>query len=106
MNFSASNPQQRLSPGQNMNMGMIPDFLNPMAQMSLPTHFQTPQFDPYRNFENQFPPVYRMNQNDFNYEENLVVDTKSLEEKKKWHLSEASRLCVEMNEHLQKANTC
>jgi len=29
-----------------------------------------------------------------------------LDDKKKWHLNEAGRLCNEMNEHLQQANSC
>jgi hypothetical protein len=78
--FSPLNPQRRLNPGPSMNMGMMPDFMNPMPHMPVIPQFTIPQFEPYRNFENQFPPpVYRTTQNDLNYEENLVVDMKSLE---------------------------
>jgi hypothetical protein len=80
--------------------------MNPMNQMAVPPQFQTPHLDPYRIYDNPFPPVYRMSQSELNYEENFVVNSKSLEEKKKWHLSEASRLCLQMNEHIQKSKDC
>ena len=81
MQFPPSNPQQRLNPGPTMNMGMMPDLMAPMPEMAVTPQFSIPQFEPYRNFENQFlpAPVYRTSQNEFNYEENLVVDMKSLE---------------------------
>jgi hypothetical protein len=53
--------------------------MNPMAQMAVPPQFQTPQFDPYRVYDNPFPPVYRMSQSELNFEENFVVNSKSLE---------------------------
>lgn len=53
--------------------------MNPMTQMAVPSHFQTPQLDPYRIYDNPFPPVYRMSQSELNIEENFVVNSKSLE---------------------------
>jgi hypothetical protein len=81
-----------------MNSAMMPDFMNPSPHITIPAQFSIHQLEPYPNFENQFPPsIYRTTQNEFNFEENFVVDMKSLEDKKKWHLSEATRLYVEMN---------
>lgn len=86
-----------LGPGMNLRAGMPHDFLNPMS--SLPSALSVAQlpsaaFDHFPNFDAQFPSSYRPSVNNFGYEENYTVSLKDLEERKKWHLSEASRLCT------------
>jgi hypothetical protein len=62
MENAPSNFNQKLNPGHAFNMGPLLDYMNPMTQMAIPPQFQNPQFDPYRIYDNPFPPVYRMGQ--------------------------------------------
>ncbi len=61
-------------------------------QISSKSQLPASIFEPYQNIDNQFPPSRYVE-----FENNYSIGLKDLEERKKWHLSEASRLCAEMN---------
>lgn len=98
-------PEVKLGQVKKMFAGMgmkVPDFFNHLGNT---TGFGIPNFESYQRYDSQFQSSYQMGAG-FGYEENFSVSVKDLEDKRKWHLSEASRLYAEFSEHLQRANNC